>query len=107
MEVIIYWEDDNSSILKDKINLTLEDLWLNDFIKVISTKDEKLKEELNITKTPALVIHEESIDFKDTIFEWIIPKDEEIKSMFISIIWWWSWTDWCAPSDCWTCTTWC
>jgi len=28
-----------------------------------------LKEELNIKEEPALIIEEESIDFKDTIFE--------------------------------------
>jgi hypothetical protein len=45
-----------------------------------------LKKELNITKEPALIVEEEAIDFKDTIFEGIIPESEEIKSMFISII---------------------
>lgn len=108
MEVLIYWEKDNNSPLKDKIDITLEELWLSDFIKVIITNDKKVKEELNITKEPALIIHEESIDFKDTMFEWIIPNEEELKSMFISIVWWsdsgWSW---CGPSDCWTCSSWC
>jgi hypothetical protein len=33
------------------------------------TEDESLKNELSITKTPALIIEEEAIDFKDTIFE--------------------------------------
>jgi hypothetical protein len=33
-----------------------------------------------------LIIEEESIDFKDTIFEGIIPEDDELKSMFISIV---------------------
>jgi len=28
-----------------------------------------LKNELNITKEPALIVEEESIDFRDTIFE--------------------------------------
>jgi hypothetical protein len=27
--------------------------------------------------------------------------------MFISIIWWWDMWDWCAPSACGTCSTWC
>jgi hypothetical protein len=33
-----------------------------------------------------LIVEEEAIDFKDTIFEGIIPDEEELKSMFISII---------------------
>jgi hypothetical protein len=33
------------------------------------TQDEALKNELNITKEPALIVEEEAIDFKDTIFE--------------------------------------
>jgi hypothetical protein len=53
---------------------------------------------LNITKEPAFIIEEESIDFKDMIFEWVIPEIEDLKNMFISIIWGWescsSW--WCT-----------
>jgi hypothetical protein len=45
-----------------------------------------LKTKLNITKEPALIIEEESIDFQDMIFEGIIPSDDELKSMFVSII---------------------
>jgi hypothetical protein len=33
------------------------------------TEDIELKKELNITKEPALIVEEEAIDFKDTIFE--------------------------------------
>jgi hypothetical protein len=36
---------------------------------VENTDDIKLKEELKIEKEPALIVVEESIDFKDTIFE--------------------------------------
>jgi hypothetical protein len=48
---------------------------------------------------------EESIDFKDTIFEWIVPEDEELRSMFVSIIGggWGEW-GWCAPE---WCGSWC
>jgi hypothetical protein len=51
-----------------------------------------------------LIVEEESIEFKDTIFEWIIPEDDEIKSMFISIIGWWESGWWCAPE---WCGSWC
>jgi len=97
MKIIIYWSDENTKELNNKVLSSLEELWLSEFITIELSNDENLKNELNITKEPALIVEEESIDFRDTIFEWIIPNDEEIKSMFISIIggseWW---------SSCWT-----
>jgi len=104
MLVKIYWDTDNNLI--NKVNLSLEELGLNEFIKVKETSDNSIIEELNITKKPALIIEEESIDFRDVIFEWMIPEDEELKWMFISIIGWWEWS-WCAPSDCAWCSGWC
>jgi len=104
MLIKIYWEENNTKELLEKVHYTLEELWLNDFIKVETTTDIKLKEELNITKEPALIVEEESIDFKDTIFEWIIPDDDELKSMFISIIGWWEIWDSCSPSACSSCS---
>ncbi|PZM81886.1 hypothetical protein DLH72_04915 [Candidatus Gracilibacteria bacterium] len=86
MKIKIYGDGDKTQELLDKVNNSLEDLGLSDFMEVEVTKDEELKNSLSITKQPALIIEEESIDFKDTIFEGIIPSDEEIKSMFISII---------------------
>jgi len=86
--------------LLNKVKYSLEELWLSDFIQVETTLDEELKKELNITKEPALIIEEESIDFKDTIFEGIIPSDDELKSMFISIIWGSESEGGCAPGWC-------
>lgn len=103
MEIKIYWKNENTKELLKKVQASLDELWLIDFIKVETTTDKLLKEELKIKKEPALIVIEESIDFKDTIFEWIIPEDEELKSMFISIIGWWDMWIWCSPSDCWTC----
>lgn len=104
MKIKIYWTEDNTNVLLNKVKRILEELWLSDFIEVETTLDEKLKNELDIKKEPALIIEEEAIDFKDSIFEWIIPEDEELKSMFISIIWWgengWN----CAPG---WCGSWC
>jgi hypothetical protein len=105
MKIIIFWNDKNSSELLKKVNSSLDELGLESFINIETTNDEKIKEELNIKKEPALIVEEEAIDFKDTIFEWIIPDEEELKWMFISIIWWAdSWGCW--PSD-WWCPTWC
>lgn len=103
MNIKIYWNNDETQELLKKVNITLDELWLLDFITVELTQDEKLKENLWITKQPALIVEEESIEFIDTIFEWIIPSDEELKSMFISIIWWESWSCWTE----WWCPVWC
>lgn len=98
MKVYIYGETSQAQQLKDKVSLTLEELGLTDFVVVESTQDETLKKELNISEESALIIEEESIDFKDMIFEWIIPESEELKSMFISIIGGWS-GGWCGSKD--------
>jgi hypothetical protein len=87
MKIIIYWKWNKATELHNKIALSLDELWLSEFIELEKTSDKKIKEKLNISKEPALIVEEESIDFTDTIFEWIIPNDEEIKSMIISIIW--------------------
>jgi len=102
MQVKIFWEWDKTKELTTKVKYVLDELGLVDFIKVEETTDESLKTELWIKEIPALIIEEESIDFKDIIFEGIIPEDDELKSMFTSIIGGWE-MDSCAPTDCWTC----
>lgn len=99
MKVYIYGSTEQSQELKSKVWAILEELGLTDFINVDSTQEESLKEELKITEESALIIEEESIDFKDMIFEGMVPEDEELKSMFISIIWGWG-GGWCAPEGC-------
>lgn len=111
MKIKIYWTEDNTSELLTKVNLSLEELWLSSFIQVETTYDTSLKDELNITKEPALIVEEEAIEFKDTIFEWIVPDNEELKAMFISIIWgwesWWSCGSTEADGSCWSwCSCW-
>lgn len=108
MKIKIYWTEENTLELLEKVNLSLDELWLASFITVETTNDEDLKTELNITKQPALIVEEEAIDFKDTIFEWIIPDIEELKAMFISIIWWWEsgWSCGSTNAD-WSCGSWC
>jgi hypothetical protein len=64
----------------------LSELGLSEFVEVEETNSEILKEELGISASPALIIEEESIDFKDIIFEGMSPDEEELKSMFLSII---------------------
>ncbi|MDD2515907.1 MAG: hypothetical protein PHF46_02630 [Candidatus Gracilibacteria bacterium] len=81
---------------------SLNDLGLTDIIKLEKTDDSGYKIELGITQNPALCVEEESIDFKDMIFEGIIPEKDEIKSMFVSIIGG-STGDSCSTESCMTC----
>lgn len=100
MKIKIYGSNEDTTTLLEKVNFSIEELGLWDFISAEITNDEILKEQLNISKEPALIIEEESIDFKDMIFEWIVPEVDEIKSMFVSIIWGWD------ESSGWSCGTW-
>ncbi len=104
MKIIILWNKENSESLLSKVKSSIDELWLSDFIELENKEDNNLKKELSISKEPALIIEEESIDFKDVIFEGIDPEEEEIKSMLISIIWWWESEGWCAPG---WCGSWC
>jgi hypothetical protein len=99
MKIIIYWNDNQTEELYNKVVLSLDELWLWEFIDLEKSENTQLKDKLKITKTPALIVEEENIDFVDTIFEWIIPTEEEIKSMIISIIWGWT-TPNCASPEC-------
>lgn len=100
MKIIIYWNNEESENLYDKVVVSLEELWLSSFIELKKDNNIKLKESLNIQKEPALIVEEESIDFIDIIFEWLVPSDEEINSIIISIIWWGGAN--CSPGwECW------
>lgn len=98
MKVCIWWQGDQAKDLQVKISVVLEELWLTDFVVVENTTDEELKNELMIKEESALIIEEESINFKDMIFEGMVPESEELKSMFISIIGGGSW-GWCGSKD--------
>lgn len=71
--------------LQQLVEKALQELSLDDAIKVEISDDSAYKLELGITENPALCIEEESIEFKDVIFQGSIPEYEEIKSMFLSI----------------------
>ena len=72
--------------LTDLVNKALVELALDDAVTVSTTDDAAYKLELGITENPALAIEEESIDFRDMIFQGEVPAYDEIKSMFISIL---------------------
>jgi hypothetical protein len=99
MKIIVYWNDEKAIELYNKVTLALEELWLSDFIDLEKSFDEELKTKLDISKTPSLIVEEENIDFIDVIFSWIVPSDEEIKSVIVGIIWG-SETPSCATAEC-------
>ena len=103
MNIKIFGKNKKSKELLNKVTLALDELGLSSFIKVTTVNSKALKKELDIKKEPALIVEEEAIDFKDVIFEGIIPEDDELKSMFISIIGW-EWPSGCAPE---ACASWC
>lgn len=106
MKIKIFWSWEDVANLNEKVLFAVDELWLNDFMEVEMINDDVTKNELNITKEPALIIEEESISFKDMIFEWIIPEVDELKSMFISIVWGWeSWDSSCSSWGCGWCGT--
>ncbi len=73
-------------IQENALGKLLGELGLADIIKIRESDDEAYKIELGITENPALCIEEESIDFRDVIFQGIIPEKMEIKSLITSIV---------------------
>lgn len=55
--------------LENLVIKSLTELSLIDAVKVEKTDDTSYKLELGVTENPALCIEEESIDFKDMIFQ--------------------------------------
>lgn len=72
--------------LNTLVKQALTELALDDAVRIETTDDVAYKMELGITENPALALEEESIDFRDMIFQGEIPAYDEIKSMFISIL---------------------
>lgn len=72
--------------LQTLVTQALTELALADAVHVETTDDPAYKMELGITENPALAIEEESIEFRDMIFQGEVPAYDEIKSMFISIL---------------------
>lgn len=100
MEVKIIWEKKDAKELENRVSESIEELDLGKFIQFEIIEDETMKLELNITQSPALIIIEPEIDFRDVIFQWEIPSKDELTSMFMSVIW----VD--SSSEVWGCDTW-
>ena len=107
MKIKLFWTGEDCETLEKRVKNSLEELGLTDFIELEVTTDSNLKEDMGIKEEPALIIEEETIDFKDIIFEWIVPEEEEIKSMFVSIIGWGGWGSCSDEGWCGTCSSGC
>ena len=107
MLIKLVWEWSDLNKLNTLIQEITEELGLSDFLKIETTNDDSYKASLEITKTPALCIEEESIDFRDLIFEGQIPDKSELEAMFMAIIGGWdSEAGGCSTcSDTWWCST--
>lgn len=86
MQIVIVGSSPLRSELFDRTSKILGELGLSDVVKIRESNDEAYKMELGITESPALCIEEESIDFRDVIFQGITPDATEIKSLLISIV---------------------
>ena len=86
MLIKLVGEGNTLTSLQDLVNQALSELSLTDAVKVSLSNDSAYNMELGITEFPALCIEEESIEFKDMIFQGEVPAYDEIKSMFISIL---------------------
>ena len=107
MRIFLVWEWEALIELIDVVTKAIAALGLIESIEIQTWNDPAYKMELWITENPALCIEEESINFKDVIFQWQIPEYEEISSMFISILgdddhneWSSCWSGGCG--DCWS-----
>ena len=86
MIIKLVWSGSELESLTSLVNQALSELALAGSVKVETSDDPAYKMELGITENPALAIEEESIEFRDMIFQWEVPTYDEIKSMFISIL---------------------
>lgn len=104
MKIVIYWNNENSEKLYSVTQDSLLKLGLNEFIEIEKVSDKKYADVLNIISDYAFCIEEDSLDFKDMIFEGQMPSLEEMNNLLISIIWWDSWS-----SCSWSCSScsWC
>jgi len=100
MKIVIYWNNENATKLLDLTKESLDWIGLSEFISIETNDTNEYKEELWIKSDNAFCVEEDSIDFKDVIFEWQVPSKEELDSLLISLIGWEShWgcsEDWCS-----------
>lgn len=86
MQIVIIGSTLLAADLFRRTSEVLTELGLSDVVGIREQNDEAYKLELGITEDPALCIEEESIDFRDVIFQGIVPEKTELKSLLTSIV---------------------
>ena len=106
MKIVIFWENENSSKLFEMTQESLESIGLSDFVILEKNISEDYKNEIWIKSDYAFCVEEDSIDFKDIIFEGQLPSKEEINSLLVSLIGWEN-SSWCPSDWCHSCSSGC
>lgn len=75
----------DAETLLARVQASLEELGLLSHTKVEIHDTPEYREAMKITALPALCIEESSIDFRDMIFEGVMPEQKELESLFISL----------------------
>lgn len=109
MKIHLSWEWEQLDLLHSLIKKTITDLQIEDSLTLHITNDSNFLAELGITSFPSLSIEEESIWFKDMIFQGQVPELKEIKELFSSMVGDETWlgTSWCSTGGCSTCESGC
>lgn len=100
MKIVIFWNSTEAENLYKLTKESLDSIWISDFVELIRNDSLDYKKELNISKDSAFCVEEDTLEFKDMIFEWQIPPKLEMDSLIMSII------GWSPGSGCWdSCLT--
>ncbi len=75
----------DTDTLLSRVQASLEELGLLSHTTVELYDTPEYREQMKITILPALCIEEESINFRDMIFEGVTPEQTELTSLFISL----------------------
>jgi hypothetical protein len=86
MKIVLVGSWEELTNLETSVRSSLDRNALADLISIETKQDPAYNLELGITQNPALCIEEETIDFRDMIFEGMIPADDELDAMFVSIL---------------------
>lgn len=86
MNIVLIGEGAELDELRSAVTASLERNNLSSVITLSESNDPSYKLELGITQNPALAIEETTIDFRDMIFEGMVPDADELDAMFVSIL---------------------
>ncbi len=75
----------DADTLFSRVQASLEELGLSSHAVVEKYDTPEYRTMMKITSFPALCLEESSIDFRDMIFEGVVPEQKEIVNLFISL----------------------